>query len=147
MCGSGSGTESTLRFLILATDGLWDQLSNSDTVALVGGHMSGFRGTVPSGQLQKKFPTLEDISNKTSNPLPHSAAGTASRQAGWVFKNENMGMHLIRNALGGDDEQNIRQTLSIPAPFSRRFRDDITVAIITFEDQGMSPSLQTRAKL
>ncbi|PVF96340.1 protein serine/threonine phosphatase 2C [Serendipita vermifera] len=147
IAGSSSGTRSTLRFLVLATDGLWDQLSNSDTVALVGGHMSGFRGTVPSGQLRQKFPTAEDTSTKTSNPLPHSASSSASRQAGWVFRNEGLGMHLIRNALGGDDEKNIRQTLSIPPPFSRRFRDDITVAIITFEDQGTSPDLQIRAKL
>jgi len=36
--------ESTLKFDILATDGLWDRLSSEDVVALVGGHSSGVCG-------------------------------------------------------------------------------------------------------
>jgi pyruvate dehydrogenase phosphatase len=45
----------------------------------------------------------------------------------WVFEDENLSTHLIRNAMGGADEMNFRRLLSIPAPFSRSYRDDVTV--------------------
>ena len=138
---SSDSPRSTLRFLILATDGLWDELSNTDAVALVAGHQSGYRGSIRRGDLTKRIPTVEDISNKTSDPLPH-AANSKRESYDWSFKDEHVGMHLIRNAVGGQDDQKIRQLLSIPPPYSRRFRDDISVAIITFDKEEA-----TRSKL
>lgn len=140
-----AGSRSTLRFLILATDGLWDQLSNEDAVALVAGHLSGHRGSTPSNKLKKVVPTIEDHTSKTSAPLPHTSK--AAKNVKWSFKDESLGMHLIRNALGGEDEGAIRQLLSIPAPFSRRFRDDITVAVITFDAAVPSRMEKIQAKL
>lgn len=130
--------------MILATDGLWDELSSAEAVALVGGHISGYRGSIPSAKLMKQVPTLEDHKSKTSSPLPHSAAN--NKNVKWSFKDESLGMHLIRNAVGGDDEVAIRQSLSIPAPFSRRFRDDITVAVITFDnaEEPQQEKIQTK---
>lgn len=129
---------STLRFLIIATDGLWDELSSNDAVALVAAHMGGQRGSVSRTQLMKRLPLVEEHAGKTSAPLPHTAK--AAQNAKWAFRDEGLGMHLIRNACGGDDELGIRQTLSIPAPYSRRFRDDITVAVVTFDSAPVQPS-------
>jgi pyruvate dehydrogenase phosphatase len=126
-----------LRFLILATDGLWDEISSNDAVALVAAHISGQRGSIAKEQLSKQLPLLEDHAQKTSSPLPHTAR---AKNVKWAFKDEELGMHLIRNACGGDDELAIRQTLSIPAPYSRRFRDDITVAVITFDSAAVQPT-------
>lgn len=137
-------TKSTLRFLILATDGLWDQLSSNDAVALVAAHISGQRGSIPRPKLLKQLPLVEDHATKTSSPLPHTAK--AAENVKWAFRDESLGMHLIRNACGGDDEVTIRQTLSIPAPYSRRFRDDITVAVITFESAPL-PNNKVKVKL
>lgn len=43
-------------------------------------------------------------------------------------------MHLIRNAFGGADTGRLRRLLSIPAPQSRRFRDDVTVTVVWWEE-------------
>jgi len=136
-------SSSTLRFLILATDGLWDELSSNDAVALVAAHITGQRGSIDKTQLLKQLPLREDHTQKTSAPLPHTAR---SRNVKWAFRDEELGMHLIRNACGGDNEIAIRQTLSIPAPYSRRFRDDITAAVITFDSAAVQPS-KVSAKL
>jgi pyruvate dehydrogenase phosphatase len=114
-------------------------------VALVGGHLSGHRGSIPSTKLMKKVPILVDHNSKTSSPLPHSAVNNSNVM--WSFRDESLGMHLIRNALGGESEVTIRQSLSIPPPISRRFRDDITVAVITFDDAATSQQEKIQAKL
>lgn len=72
----------------------------------------------------------EPKGNKPST-VGHNPKGDASQN--WAFREEGLGIHLIRNALGGDDLQ-VKQSLSIPAPWSRQFRDDITVSVITFAD-------------
>ena len=51
--------KSTFRFIVLATDGLWDELSSKDVVTLVGGHLSGLKGTVSQDDLAKLVPTAE----------------------------------------------------------------------------------------
>src|ERR1700761_9621677 len=48
---------SSLKFLVLATDGLWDELSSEEVVALVGGHFAGLKGTIPKSSLQTLVPT------------------------------------------------------------------------------------------
>ena len=52
----------------------------------------------------------------------------------WAFADENVSAHLIRNAFGGGDTLGLRKMLSIPAPYSRRYRDDITVTVVWWED-------------
>ncbi|KAG8832906.1 hypothetical protein FRC17_000348 [Serendipita sp. 399] len=141
---TSEGAKSTLRFLILATDGLWDELTNANVVALVGGHIQGCRSPIPNHQLTQRIPVIEGNVIKTSGESPHSAKRI--RKADWAFKEEALGMHLIRNALGGTDSVFIQQQLSIPAPYSRRYRDDISVLVLTFEDGRLEHS-KTRAKL
>ncbi|KAG8803343.1 hypothetical protein FS842_006581 [Serendipita sp. 407] len=142
---TSDGTRSTLRFLILATDGLWDELTSTNAVALVGGHLQGQRNSIANQNLTKSIPTIEENMTKTSAPLPHAAKRV--RHSDWSFKEESLGMHLIRNALGGIDNTLIQQHLSIPAPYSRRYRDDISVLVLTFEgDEGLEQP-KTRAKL
>lgn len=155
---SPPGSRSTLRFIILATDGLWDEISNSQAVALVGGHLTGYRGAIPATQINKRIPTVETTLQKwptatipgfgstatPSAPMPHSAVKT--KNTDWAFRDESVAMHLIRNAVGGNDDIRIRQSLSIPPPYTRRHRDDITVAVITFDDQGDQGTGQVKAK-
>ncbi|KAG6880153.1 hypothetical protein C0992_004605 [Termitomyces sp. T32_za158] len=117
------------RFLVLATDGLWDELSSEDVVSLVGGHLAGLKGTVPKSDLSAVVPTsigYAGIDGKKKRK--EDAAGS------WAFTDENVSAHLIRNAFGGGDKTRLRQLLSIPAPYSRRYRDDITVTVVMWED-------------
>ena len=122
-------SSSSLKFLVLATDGLWDELSSEEVVALVGGHLSGLKGTIPKSSLQTLVPTA------TGSPTVEGKELTrGSVQGSWAFVDDNVSAHLIRNAFGGGDEKGLRRILSIPAPHSRRWRDDVTVTVIWWEE-------------
>ncbi|KAI0053674.1 protein serine/threonine phosphatase 2C [Auriscalpium vulgare] len=134
--------KSTLRFLVLATDGLWDALSSTEVVSLVAGHLSGLIGPVPKSQLPDLIPTT------TGTPTVDGKdkAKPADQDGKWVFEEENVGAHLIRNAFGGGDEGRVRRLMSIPAPHSRRWRDDVTVTVVWWED-GQQLEEKIKAKL
>ncbi|ORX94005.1 protein serine/threonine phosphatase 2C [Basidiobolus meristosporus CBS 931.73] len=90
-------------FLVLATDGLWDELTNDEVVNYVGEYLSHHQSSSSSG------PQIGEDSS---------------------VKDSNVATHLIRSALGGKDENRVAKLLTIPAPYSRRFRDDITVTVV-----------------
>lgn len=58
----------------------------------------------------------------------------SNKEGSWAFTDENLSAHLIRNAFGGANELQLRRTLSIPSPWSRRYRDDVTVTVVCWED-------------
>lgn len=126
-----STSKSSLRFIVLATDGLWDELSSEEVVGLVGGHLAGLKGSVPKKDLPSLVRTTSGsrtVSGKEKRSTPKDADGA------WAFVDENVSTHLIRNAFGGADEMHLRTLLSIPAPLSRRYRDDVTVTVVWWED-------------
>lgn len=135
---SASSDEKPLRFLVLATDGLWDQLSNDEVVSLIAGHLSGLKGTIPKSNLPKLVPTSigssAGIDGKSASTIQQKKE--AAQQGSWAFKDENLSAHLIRNAFGGGDEAGLRRLLSIPAPYSRRYRDDVTVTVVWWREGG-----------
>lgn len=98
-------------------------------MTLVGGHLAGLKGTIPKSDLPSLVPTStgspgiegKDKKNKASN-------------GSWAFVDDNVSAHLIRNAFGGGDEMALRRSLSIPAPYARRYRDDLTVTVVWWED-------------
>ena len=128
-----SSEKSSLRFLVLATDGLWDELSSEEVVALVGGHLGGLSGSVTKKELSDLVPTrtseeARTVDGKDRNSRKNSTEGQ------WAFVDENISTHLIRNAFGGADQLRLRKLLSIPSPLSRNYRDDVTVTVIWWED-------------
>lgn len=116
--------------MILATDGLWDELSSEEVVALVGGYFSGLKGTISKSSLQELVPTA--AGSPTVQGKEHTRR--KAQRGSWAFVDDNVSAHLIRNALGGGDEDKLRKILSIPAPYSRPWRDDITVTVIWWEE-------------
>jgi len=130
-----------IRFLVLATDGLWDELSNSEVVSLVAGHLTGLKGTIPKATL----PSVINVTAGSSSGISGKATAVAqkgkekaTKEGNWTFKDENLSVHLIRNAFGGGDEPALTRLLSIPAPYSRRYRDDTTVTVIWWQE-GAEP--------
>ncbi|KAJ2173798.1 [Pyruvate dehydrogenase [acetyl-transferring]]-phosphatase 1, mitochondrial [Coemansia sp. RSA 560] len=92
------------KFVVVATDGLYDQLSDDEVVGSLGQWYDA------------RSAGMEDNSLTTQD--------------------ENAATHLVRAALSTDrlgrrDDTVIRRLLAIPPPHSRRFRDDISVQIIT----------------
>lgn len=98
-------------------------------MSLVGGHLAGLRGTVPKSDLPSLVPTSAGSPGIEGKDKKHKAA-----PGSWAFVDDNVSAHLIRNAFGGGDEMALRRLLSIPAPYSRRYRDDVTVTVIWWED-------------
>ncbi|KAL1735885.1 phosphatase 2C-like domain-containing protein [Schizophyllum commune] len=133
-------TGKEMKFIVMATDGLWDQLSSEEVVSLVAGHFAGLKGAIPKADLEQRIPTT------TSSPTVEGKVKTRRTSEGtWAFTDDNVSTHLIRNAFGGADEDKLRHILSIPAPHSRRYRDDITVTVVWWE--GEEEAQQVKAKL
>lgn len=115
------------KFLVIASDGLWDLISPLQVVRLVGEHMSG-KVTLSPFKLPRKDMKLSDI-----NQL------LLQRKEGYKMKplDNNAATHLIRNALGGTeygiDHGKLSQLLAMPDDMVRNFRDDITVTVIYFD--------------
>ncbi|KAF9077003.1 phophatase 2C family protein [Rhodocollybia butyracea] len=131
---------SSLKFLVIATDGLWDVLTyvysssvhrSEEVVGLVGGHLAGLKGKIPKSTFPSLVPTTvgnAGVDGKAGKKLARSV-----KEGSWAFVDDNVSTHLIRNALGGGDEIELRQMMSIPAGMSRSYRDDITVTVVWWE--------------
>ncbi|KLO19941.1 protein serine/threonine phosphatase 2C [Schizopora paradoxa] len=132
---------SAVRFIVLATDGLWDELTSGEVVQLVAGHIANVRGSVSQSELDRKVPT-----RLSDDPDSQTVEGKDRRRkregSPWAFVDENVSTHLIRNAFGGADNFKLRKLLSIPAPLSRSYRDDVTVTVLWWEDGKQSQQRQ-----
>ncbi|KKK27091.1 hypothetical protein ARAM_000003 [Aspergillus rambellii] len=140
-------------FLVLATDGLWEMLSNEEVVGLVGqwieeqkaGAGSGNKTWVQSlfgreaNQLPVEAPkeTSTDGQRRPIRQQQYDISGAASR---FVVQDKNAATHLVRNAMGGKDSDMVCALLTLPSPYSRRYRDDVTVEVIFF---GEGPDNRT----
>ncbi|XP_020787821.1 pyruvate dehydrogenase [acetyl-transferring]-phosphatase 2, mitochondrial isoform X1 [Boleophthalmus pectinirostris] len=112
------------RFLILATDGLWDELSNEEAVRLVGEHLSGIHLQAPVTQMERqlKLGKLHELLLKR-------------RARASPALDTNVATHLIRQALGKGDygelcQEKLASMLSLPEDLARMYRDDITVTVV-----------------
>lgn len=115
------------KFLVLASDGLWDMISPVQAVRLIGEHISGKAFLQPL-RLPKRQIQLNDIEQMLDR-----------RKEGLLKKphDRNAATHLLRYALGASDLGNIEHhklshMLSLPQEIVRLFRDDITITIVYF---------------
>ncbi|KAJ5157461.1 uncharacterized protein N7482_008561 [Penicillium canariense] len=140
-------------FIVMATDGLWEMLSNEEVVGLVGQWLeqqqSGSGGSKAwlqswfSFDSQKQLPVEPAKGQSTEGqrrPIrqqQYDISGAASR---FVVEDKNAATHLVRNAMGGKDKDMVCALLTLPSPYSRRYRDDVTVEVIFF---GQGPDSRT----
>ncbi|XP_004929897.1 pyruvate dehydrogenase [acetyl-transferring]-phosphatase 1, mitochondrial isoform X2 [Bombyx mandarina] len=117
------------KFLILASDGLWDMMTPLQAVKLVGEHMKGKVFFNPL-KLPRKNIQLGDINEL----LLHRKESLKSKP-----KDRNAATHLIRHAIGGTeygvDHSRLAHLLSLSPDVSRMFRDDITVTVMYFDSE------------
>ncbi|KAJ6783711.1 hypothetical protein PWT90_05461 [Aphanocladium album] len=140
-------------FLVLATDGLWEMLTNDEVVGLVGQWIESQAKTGSSGShlesawarvfgaADKALP-VEQSKESAAAANAHDGQRVPIRVQQWgndpaakgrfLVKDKNVATHLVRNALGGSNDEQVRALLTLPAPFSRRYRDDLTVQVIFF---------------
>ncbi|KAL1655307.1 [Pyruvate dehydrogenase [acetyl-transferring]]-phosphatase 1, mitochondrial [Didymella pomorum] len=134
-------------FVVMATDGLWEMLTNEEVVGLVGQWLDT-QGKMNGGNLQTQSWLKSWWSSEKQLPIDQKDNGAGAgqrapiRQQQWgtktnlnerfVVEDKNVATHLVRNALGGKDQDQLSALLTLPSPFSRRYRDDLTVEVIFF---------------
>nr|XP_040017872.1 pyruvate dehydrogenase [acetyl-transferring]-phosphatase 2, mitochondrial [Gasterosteus aculeatus aculeatus]XP_040017873.1 pyruvate dehydrogenase [acetyl-transferring]-phosphatase 2, mitochondrial [Gasterosteus aculeatus aculeatus] len=112
------------RFLILGTDGLWDELGNEEAVRLVGEHLSGIhlQAPVSPSERQMKLGQMHKLL------LERQTRASPALDA-------NAATHLIRHALGTGEygelsQQRLATMLTLPEDLARLYRDDITATVV-----------------
>lgn len=140
-------------FVVMATDGLWEMLSNEEVVGLVGQwidkHSADSNGNSASSWTKMFTASQKGLPVEASKDNNNSGQKAPIRQRQWgvkesdrfVVEDENVATHLVRNALGGKDKDMVCALLSLPAPYSRRYRDDLTVEVIFFGNGPKSGDL------
>ena len=109
------------KFLVLATDGLWELLSPERVVQLVGNHMNGQQSfdpyQLPTDRSIKMKELFDDLTKRrtslSNQPIDH-----------------NSSTHLIRYALGKD---HVLLSNYLVADTPRQIRDDITITVVYFD--------------
>ncbi|XP_013794239.1 pyruvate dehydrogenase [acetyl-transferring]-phosphatase 1, mitochondrial-like isoform X1 [Limulus polyphemus] len=122
------------KFLVIASDGLWEQLMPHKVVKFVGQHMSG-RQTLDVLRLPRRNMKLKEI----DSILHQRKEGLAKKPV-----DANAATHLIRIALGrteyGVEHSKLASMLSLPDELVRTFRDDITIIVIYFDSDFLRHS-------
>lgn len=105
------------KFLILATDGFWDQVSSEDAVKIV----SSVLGR-PRASRNSKL----EIKNSQKDSEPHDQVSGSHDQP---CCDTNVATELLWHALGGNHDA-VSKMLDVPQESSRAYRDDITVMVV-----------------
>lgn len=122
------------KFLVIASDGLWELLSPLEVVRMVGEHMGGKAALTPIRiPKDKKLKEINSILLARREGLNN------------VPEDRNAATHLIRNALGGTDigveHSRISFFLSFPQDVVRYYRDDISITVVYFDSEYISQNL------
>ncbi|KAG7194369.1 uncharacterized protein KQ657_004581 [Scheffersomyces spartinae] len=128
-------------FLVMASDGLYEMLSNEEIVGLVVKWMEKEKMLKPQTsfwnfgftQADNKLPDVADVTADKASKKPIRKQKQTGTNLGYLLEDKNVATHLIRNAIsnGGSKEQT-SMLISIPSPTSRRYRDDLTVTVVFF---------------
>lgn len=123
-------------FLVMATDGLWEMLTNEEVVGLVGKWLDDqkaaskdgkpwFGNWFGGGKDQGMLPVEAATNDATGQrePIRIKQWGvTAKDSERFVCEDRNAATHLVRNALGGKNQDMLCALLTLPSPYSRRYR-------------------------
>ena len=110
------------KFLVLASDGLWEHLSEQVVVDLVAAHLDE-RQVLTEFELPRADITLKEV-----NEILKIRKEKLAKKP----QDENAATHLLRMALGPQHAQ-VSQYLTLPGSVVRQYRDDITITIIFFD--------------
>jgi pyruvate dehydrogenase phosphatase len=75
---------------------------------------------------QKQLPVEQKVGGDAEGqraPIRQRQWGTKTNlNERFVVEDQNAATHLVRNALGGKDQDQLSALLTLPSPFSRRYR-------------------------
>jgi pyruvate dehydrogenase phosphatase len=124
-------------FVVMATDGLWEMLTNEEVVGLVGQWIekqsSESNGNIANSWLKmfsqqgrglpvehRKINTVEDGQKTPIRQRQWGVEGGENQR--FVVEDKNVATHLVRNALGGKNTEMVCALLTLPSPYARRYR-------------------------
>lgn len=112
-------------FVIMASDGLWDVISNDDAVACVSQWLKEKKKAGPKHVVGAKSNWEREDGWATYKATPKYFA---------IEDMDNAAVCLLKNALGGTRREMIQGLATAPTPLSRNARDDMTIQVIFFND-------------
>lgn len=113
-------------FVIMASDGLWDVISNDDAVACVSQWLKEKKKGGPKHVVGAKSDWKIDENGWASyKATPKHFA---------IEDMDNAAVCLLKNALGGTRREIVQGLATSTTPLSRNVRDDITIQVIFFKD-------------
>ena len=115
-------TESD-QFVIIASDGLWEMLSNEQAVEIVGDHITGKLAT-------DKVVNTEKMALREINQILRERKRSVAHRT----TDANGSVHLLRHALGFEHRK-VSEMLTFPPHIARSYRDDITI-VVAYIDQN-----------
>lgn len=83
------------RFIVLATDGLYDCLSSEEVVALVAGHLDGLKGDKSRSEVLGRLENIE-AGPSASLVSPHKPKEDNEKGKRFTFEDQNLSTHLVR---------------------------------------------------
>ncbi|XP_007906875.1 pyruvate dehydrogenase [acetyl-transferring]-phosphatase 1, mitochondrial [Callorhinchus milii] len=115
------------KFLILATDGLWDVMHRQKVVQVVGEHLASIRFQQP----------ISISGYKVTVGQLHSLLQQRKARVSSAFEDQNSSTHLIRHALGSNEfgaveHARLSKMLSFPEELARMYRDDMSITVVQF---------------
>lgn len=90
-----SNTSVGKRFIVLATDGLYDCLSSEEVVALVAGHLDGFKGEKSKSEVLDRLQESEGA-KQAALTSPHKPKEDKEKGKRFTFEDQNLSTHLVR---------------------------------------------------
>ncbi|KIL68447.1 hypothetical protein M378DRAFT_21950 [Amanita muscaria Koide BX008] len=138
-------------FVIMATHGFWECITDEEAVGLVGLWLEKNKVTDSPGMywdeeleiyIETGFRQPDDLSERRveRERLPVKLGpDTTAMYNQWKTKKKfinidsNVAVHLSRNALGGADRDLTAALLNMYHPYAEQFRDDITIHVVFFE--------------
>lgn len=120
-------------FVVIATDGLWEMLNNEEVVGLVGQWLDQQRagGANKSwlkswfGFENKQLPveaSQQEALGGQRAPIRQQQYDISAAAERFVTEDNNAATHLVRNAMGGKHKDMVCALLTLPSPYSRRYR-------------------------
>lgn len=118
------------KFLVLASDGLWDVLDSEDVVRLVVEHLSEAGRHKP------------DLAQRPANLGLMQSLLLQRKAQGLHVADQNAATRLIRHAIGSNeygemDPERLTAMLTLPEDLARMYRDDITVTVVYFNSDSI----------
>ncbi|XP_040537243.1 pyruvate dehydrogenase [acetyl-transferring]-phosphatase 2, mitochondrial [Gallus gallus] len=119
------------KFLIIASDGLWEMLSNEEVVKLAAGHLTELNVQKPQLAFEKPV-NLGYLHNLLLQ----------RKNRGITSLDQNIATHLIRHAIGNNeygevDQEKLAAMLTLPEDLARMYRDDITITVVYFNSEAI----------